>query len=362
MKAQHIVSMAAATVVAGWMVQAQAGENLAISLQLKWFPQAQFAGYFVAKEKGYYAEEGLDVTLLPIGDQSPIQTVVSGAVDFGTTWIADLLTAREKGLPVVHIAQMFQRSGFAMVALKSSGIENLCDIKGRSVGVWPSGNEYPAVALFRKCGLTSSLDARVADPDVTAVTYPFDPALVFPERVDLVSAMIYNEVNQIIGLGYELDKLDVWMLADEGINLLEDLVFTTEKVLNDPDYKGSGMSGREVAARLLRASLKGWADAVADQEGTVDNYVLPVCGNTCKGSGTRADARGHQLWQMREIAKLFEAGATARGCAGYLEPAAYEASVQLLLDQEILSKAPPAATVDYGPWEMATGKTGADCQ
>ena len=362
MKAKRIVTMAAAVFAAGWMTQAGAAEKLAVSLQLKWFPQAQFAGYFVAKEKGYYADEGLDVTLLPIGDQSPIQTVVSGAVDFGTTWIADLLTAREKGLPVVHIAQMFQRSGFAMVALKSSGIENLCDIKGRSVGVWPSGNEYPAVALFRKCGLTSSLDARVANPDVTAVTYPFDPALVFPERVDLVSAMIYNEVDQIVGLGYGLDQLNVWMLADEGINLLEDLVFTTEKVLNDPDYKGSGMSGREVAARLLRASLKGWDYAVNNQAETVEKYVLPVCGNTCKGSGTRSDAKSHQTWQMTEIAKLYQAGATAKGCPGYLEPAAYEASVQLLLDQKILSKAPPAATVDYGPWEMATGKTGADCK
>ncbi len=362
MKRKHLVAAMAAAVTAGWLFHAQAAEKLAVSLQLKWFPQAQFAGYFVAKEKGYYADEGLDVTLLPIGDQSPIQTVVSGAVDFGTTWIADLLTAREKGLPVVHIAQMFQRSGFTMVALKSSGIKDLCDIKGRSVGVWPSGNEYPAVALFRKCGLTSSLDPRVSNPDVIAVTYPFDPALVFPERVDMVSAMIYNEVDQIVGLGYSLDQLNVWMLADHGINLLEDLVFTTEQVLSDPDYKGSGMSGREVAARLLRASLKGWNYAVNHQQETVEKYVLPVCGNTCKGSGTRSDAKSHQTWQMKEIAKLYQAGATLKGCPGYLEPAAYQASVQLLLDQKILSKEPPANTVDYGPWEAATGKKAGDCQ
>ncbi|GBD42988.1 Riboflavin-binding protein RibY [bacterium HR40] len=355
-------SLAGAALACAVAAAPAAADTVPIALQLKWFPQAQFAGYFVAKDKGFYAEEGLDVTLLPIGDQSPIQTVVSGAADFGTTWIADLLAAREKGLPVVHIAQVFQRSGFAMVALKATGLKDLCDLEGRSVGVWPSGNEYPAVALFRKCGLTSSLDPTVSKPDVTAVTYPFDPALVFPDRVDVVSAMIYNEVDQIVGLGYDLDKLDVWLLPDQGINLLEDLIFTTERVLAAENYKGSGLSGREIATRLLRASLKGWAYAVAHQEETVENHVLPVCGNTCMGSGTRADARAHQIWQMREIAKLYAAGATERGCPGFLDPAAYAASVQLLVDQRILSEAPDARTVDYGPWQEATGKTVEACR
>jgi NitT/TauT family transport system substrate-binding protein len=339
-----------------------AQQNLVkVNLQLKWFPQAQFAGYFVAKERGFFKEEGLDVTLLPAGDQSPIQVVQSGAADFGTTWIADLLTAREKGIPVVLIAQMFQRSGFTLVALKSTGIKDLCkDMKGKSVGVWPSGNEYPAVALFRKCGLTSSLDAKASNPDVTAVSYPFDPALVFPNRVQLVSAMTYNEVDQIAGLGYDESKVDVFKLADEGINLLEDNIFTTERVLGTANFKNSGLSGREVAARLIRASLKGWDWAVKNQAETVEKYVLPFCGNTCKGSGTRSDAKGHQTWQMAEIAKLYNAGATTKGWAGFLVPADYQASVKLLKDQGILTKDPPRQTVDYGPWEQATGKKAAD--
>lgn len=339
-----------------------AQQNLVkVNLQLKWFPQAQFAGYFVAKERGFFRAQGLDVTLLPAGDQSPIQVVQSGAADFGTTWIADLLTARERGIPVVHIAQMFQRSGFTLVSLKSSNIKNLCaDMKGKSVGVWPSGNEYPAVALFRKCNLTSSLDPRASNPDVTAVSYPFDPSLVFPDKVQLVAAMTYNEVNQIAGLGYDETRVDVFKLADEGINLLEDLIFTSERVLNERNFKGSGLTGRQVAARLIRASIQGWNWAVANQAETVEKYVLPFCGNTCKGSGTRADAKGHQTWQMAEIAKLYNAGATTKGWAGFLVPADYQASVRLLREQGILTKDPPAATVDYGPWEAATGKRARD--
>ena len=328
-----------------------------VKLQLKWFPQAQFAGYFVAKAKGYYAAEGLDVSFLPSGDANPIKAVVGGAADFGTTWITDLLTQRAAGQKVVHIAQMFQRSGFTLVALKDSKINSVKDLKGKRVGVWPGGNEYPAIAVLKKYGMTSSLDSTAANPDVTAVTYPFDPALVFPDKVDAVSAMTYNEVNQIVGLGYGLDKLKVINLADEGVNLLEDLIFTTEKVLADPNFKGSGLSGREVAARLVRASIKGWDYAVKNQAEAV-NIVIPLCGNTCKGSGA-IDAKGHQTWQMREIAKLYNAGPTTRGLAGYLDPAAYAASVKLLRDQNILKAEPDRAAVDYAVWEQATGKKAA---
>ncbi|RIH87770.1 ABC transporter substrate-binding protein [Calidithermus roseus] len=351
-----------AVLVMGLASLGMAQQNLVkVNLQLKWFPQAQFAGFFVAKERGFFRAQGLDVTLLPAGDQSPIQVVQSGAADFGTTWIADLLVARERGIPVVHLAQIFQRSGFTLVALKSTGVKDLCkDLKGKSVGVWPSGNEYPAVALFRKCGLTSSLDPRAANPDVKAVSYPFDPSLVFPDKVQLVSAMTYNEVNQIAGLGYDESKVDVFKLADEGINLLEDLIFTTERVLNDRNFKGSGLTGRQVAARLIKASLQGWDWAVKNQAETVEKYVLPFCGNTCKGSGTRADAKGHQTWQMAEIAKLYNAGATTKGWAGFLVPADFQASVKLLRDQGILTKDPPRQVVDYGPWEEATGKKATD--
>ena len=329
----------------GW-----AQDLVPVKLQLKWFPQAQFAGYLVAQQKGFYAQEGLEVTLLPTGDQSPVQTVMAGAADFGTTWMADLLTAREKGLPVVHLAQIFQDSGFALVALKSSGITDPCQIAGKKVGVWPAGNEYPVLALLARCGLSSSLDRQASQPQVQIVTYPFDPALVFPKQVDLVSAMTYNELDQILGLGYSAEELTVFRLSELGILLPEDLIFSSERVLQNPNFKKSGLSGAEVATRLIRASLKGWDYAVAHQEETVREYVLPFCGNTCKGSGTRANALAHQTWQMAEVAKLYQAGRP-----GWLDPADYQAAVQLLRAQGILKQEPAAAVIDYGPWQAASG-------
>ncbi|MGI8747597.1 MAG: ABC transporter substrate-binding protein [Deinococcus sp.] len=347
--------LAAALLASSTTVQAQSRKLVPVKLQLKWFPQAQFAGFFVAQAKGYYKAEGLDVQLLPIGDQSPIQTVATGAADFGTTWITDLLTARAQGIPVVHIAQLFQKSGYTLVAPKSSNLKGPADFKGKRVGVWPSGNEYPAVALLKKYGLTTSLDSTVSNPSVQAVTYPFDPSIVFPDKVDLVSAMTYNEVDQIVGLGYPLDKLQVFHTSDYGINLLEDLMFSSARVLADKNFKGSGMSGKEVAARLVRASIKGWNYAVRNQKEAVGT-VLVQCGNTCKGSGSRASASGHQTWQMAEVAKLYNAGPTLKGMAGYLDPATYKANVALLRSLGILKAEPTAGAVDYSVWEAATGK------
>lgn len=345
----------AALLLALSLSSAGAQKTVNVKVQLKWFPQAQFAGFFVAQAKGFYKAEGLDVQFLPTGDQSPIQTVATGTADFGTTWITDLLTARQQGIPVVHIAQLFQKSGYTLVALKSAGLKTPADFKGKRVGVWPSGNEYPAVALLKKYGLTTSLDSTVSSPSVQAVTYPFDPSIVFPDKVDLVSAMTYNEVDQIVGLGYPLDKLQIFNASDYGINLLEDLMFTTEKTLANNNFKGSGMSGQEVAARLVRATLRGWNYAVKNQKEAVQT-VLVNCGNTCKGSGTRSSAASHQTWQMAEVAKLYSAGPTLKGRAGYLDPTTYKANVALLRSLGILKSDPSPAAVTYTVWQKATGK------
>ena len=138
-----------------------------------------------------------------------------------------MLVQREQGLNVVQIAQIYQNSGYRMVALNDSGIESFADLAGRTVGVWGSGNEFVAQAVFAAEDLTSDLDPTVTNPDVSAVVYAFDPSLVFPNEVEVASAMTYNELDQIVGLGYPLDTLSVLDPADIDAALLEDLIFTT---------------------------------------------------------------------------------------------------------------------------------------
>ncbi len=313
---------------------ASAQDLIEINFQSKWFPQAQFAGYFVAQDKGFYAEEGLTVNILDGGNVNPTVQVATGNADFGTDWVANMLAQREQGLDVVAIAQMFQASGYRMVALRSSGIEEIADMAGRKVGVWAFGNEFAAEAVFAAAGFTSNLDPTETNPDVDAVVYAFDPSLVFPNEVDVASAMTYNELDQIIGLGYELDVLSVLDPADIGADLLEDNIFTTPAVLASENFKGSGLSGREVAERFLRASIRGWEYAVENQEEAVQ-IVLAHCGETCAGSGSRQSPLIHQTWQMAETAKLVKP--TPDTVVGAIDRAAFERSVALLVEVGLLN-------------------------
>ena len=314
---------------------ASAQNMIDVTFQSKWFPQAQFAGYFVAQSKGFYEDEGLNVTVLDGGNVNPTVQVASGNADFGTDWIANMLVQREQGLNVVQIAQIYQKSGYRMVALKDSGIEALPDLAGRTVGVWGFGNEFVAQAVFAAEDLTSDLDPTVTNPDVNAVVYAFDPSLVFPDEVEVASAMTYNELDQIVGLGYPLDTLNVLDPADVDAALLEDLIFTTPELLENADFKGSGVSGHEVAERFLRATIKGWEYAVANQEEAV-SIVLESCGDTCAGSGSTQSPQIHQTWQMARVAELVSPEEGTQ--VGALNEDAFNRSVSLLNQVGLLAQ------------------------
>lgn len=307
-----------------------------VCFQSKWFPQAQFVGYFVAQAKGFYEEEGLEVTILDGGTVNPTVQVASGNCDFGTDWIANMLVQRDQGLEVTQIAQIYQTAGYRLVALADSGIESFADMAGRRVGVWAFGNEFAAAAVFAKADLLSDLDPTVTNPDVEAVVYAFDPALVFPDEVEVASAMTYNELNQIIGLGFPLDVLNVLDPADIGADLLEDLIFVNNDVLASSDFKGSGLSGREVAERFVRASIRGWEYA-AENEAESAAIVIAQCGDTCAGSGATQSPEIHQTWQTAEAVKLAVPSPDTE--VGSINRADWERSVETLVEVGLIENA-----------------------
>ena len=330
------VVLSLATLLLATLPAGFAQDLVDVCFQSKWFPQAQFAGYFVAQAKGFYEEEGLNVTILDGGNVNPTVQVASGNCDFGTDWIANMLVQRAQGLEVVQIAQIYQDSGYRMVALKDSGIEQFPDLAGRTVGVWGFGNEFVSQAIFDVEGMTSNLDPTVTSPDVNAVVYAFDPALVFPNEVDVASAMTYNELDQIVGLGYGLETLNVLDPADIGANLLEDLIFTTPELLASEDFKGSGLSGQEIAERFLRATIKGWQYAVDNQEEAVET-VISQCGDTCNGSGSTQSPQVHQTWQMARVAELVKPDADTQ--IGAIDQEAFDRSVALLVQVGLIDSA-----------------------
>lgn len=303
-----------------------------ITLQLKWVPQAQFGGYYVALDKGYYRQAGLDVTIKPGGPQiAPEQVVASGGADFGIDWLSALLAARDKGVNLVNVAQIYQATGMRLITFKSSGITNVRQLRGKKVGVWPSGNEYQFFALMNKLGFVP------ARKYVTVVGQTFTMDQFLQHQIDVAHAMTYNELGVVLEHGIPLSRLRVFNYNNLGIIVLEDGIFAKPAWLS---------SHRAAAVAFLRASIRGWQFAVAhpDIAGRISfNHTQP-------GTTTLA----HQVYMARNVAKLITYGPGAMHTVGYMSPAAFHTTWTILKQQGIISKAPVGAyTQQY--WQAAGG-------
>ena len=257
------------------------GDLTPVTLQLKWVPQAQFAGYYVALEKGYYKDEGLEVKIAPGGpDIVPEQQVANGTAQIGVDWVASLLPHIEQGMPLVQIAQIYQESGLLLVSKKESGINSPKDLAGKNVGNWMGGNEFEILALFDKYGF---------DPnkDLSFVKQAFTMDQFLSGDLDAASAMTYNEYHVVLESGVPASDLNVIDMNEEGVAMLEDNLFANKEWLED---------NKETAAKFLKASIKGWQDAIKDPEGAVDIIM--------KAAEEGSSTKEHQLTMMNEVAKL----------------------------------------------------------
>ena len=250
----------ATTILAGVMAAGAAGafaQDLdPLTFQLKWVNQGQFAGYLVAKDLGYYEEEGLDVTINPGGpDIAPEQVIAGGGADVITTWMAAALAARERGVPLVNIAQPFQGSALQLVCSEESGVTSTDDFPGKTLGVWFFGNEYPFYAWMAKLGL--STEGGEEGVEVLRQAFSADPLL--QGQADCISTMRYNEYKQILDAGIPEDTLTVFNYTDEGVGMLEDGLYVLEERLEDEEFV-------DQLVRFVRASKKGWEYAEANPE------------------------------------------------------------------------------------------------
>ena len=293
-----------------------------VTLQLKWVTQGQFAGYYVAKDKGFYEEEGLDVTILPGGpDIAPPQVIAGGGADVIVEWMPAALAAREKGLPLVNIAQPFKRSGMMLTCWADSGIETPADFPGHTLGVWFFGNEFPFLSWMNTLGIPTN-----GGPDgVTVLKQAFNVDPLLQRQADCISTMTYNEYGQVLDAGVGEDELVTFKYEDQGVATLEDGLYALEADLADPAFA-------DKMARFVRASMKGWKYA----EENPDEAAGIVLENDATGAQTEA----HQKRMMREIAKLTE------GSNGALAEEDYQRTVDTLLaggSDPVISKQPEGA-------------------
>lgn len=306
--------------LAAWGSMASAADE--VTLQLKWVTQAQFAGYYVALDKGFYEEEGLDVTIKPGGpDIAPAQVIAGGGADVVLDWMPSALASREKGLPLVNIAQPFKSSGMMLTCRKDAGIASPADFAGKTLGVWFFGNEYPFLSWMSKLGLATD----GSEGGVTVLKQGFNVDPILQGQAACVSTMTYNEYWQIIDAGLSPDDLVVFKYEEQGVATLEDGMYVLEENLNDPAFV-------EKMVKFVRASMKGWKWA----EENPDDAAMIVLDNDASGAQTEE----HQKRMMGEVAKL------TAGSNGALDPADYERTVASLLaggSDPVISKAPEGA-------------------
>lgn len=291
-----------------------------VNLQLQWFAQAQFAGYYAAKDLGYYEEQCLDVTILEGGvDIVPQTQLAQGNTDFAIAWVPKALASREQGALITNVAQVYQKSGTLQVAWADSGIKTPADFKGKKVGNWGFGNEFEVFAAITKAGL---------DPasDVELVQQQFDMQGLLKREIDAAEAMTYNEYAQLLeaknpdtGELYKPEDFTVISYEEQGVGMLQDAIWASQERLSDPAYQ-------DMTQRFVTASLKGWIHCRDNAE---------ECASIVTANGSKLGA-SHQLWMMNEVNKLVWPSPAG---IGVLDPVKWSQTVEISLGTKNLEAA-----------------------
>lgn len=307
------------------------GAMTPVKFVLQWVPDSQFAAYFAAIDQGYFTAQGLDVTIVNGGpDVNPMTVVASGGAQMGQTWVPKMLASREGGTDLVDIAQLFQRSGTLEISFKDKNLNSIADLKGKKVGTWLGGNEPELYADLTKNGIDPT------NPnDVTIVKQGFDMSQILtgeqnasdPNGIDAAEAMIYNEYAQVLeatnpktGKLYTPDDLNVINFNDDGVGMLQDMIFASAKWL------ATG-SNADVATKFLVASYKGWIYC-RDNEAACVQSVLK--------HGSQLGA-SHQTWMLNEVNALIWPSPDG---IGMLDTAAWNQTVDIAVKYGVLKGKP----------------------
>ena len=308
---------------------AECTELTPVSLQLQWFVQAQFGGYYAAKDLGFYEEQCLDVTILEGGVDIVPQTVLAqGGADYAISWVPKALASREQGAGIVDVAQVYRTSGTLQVSWADSNITTAADLKGKKVGNWGFGNEYELFAGMTKAGL---------DPanDVELVQQQFDMQALLNREIDAAEAMTYDEYAQVLesvnpdtGELYQPADFNVINWNTEGTAMYQDAIWASEERLADAAYQ-------DTTQRFVTASLKGWIHCRDNAQ---------ECADIITANGSKLGA-SHQLWMMNEVNKLIWPSAMG---IGVIEPELWAQTVSVSLNTKnlegatIITAEPPA--------------------
>ncbi|MDR3641966.1 MAG: ABC transporter substrate-binding protein [Humidesulfovibrio sp.] len=309
---------------------AQAGELASASLVLQWQPQAQFAGFYVAEAKGFYREAGVDLTLIPGGqDVVASKLLAKGRAQFATMFLATGIERRAEGLPVVDLAQLVQRSALMLITRKDSGIREPKDLDGKRVGLWDNEFQLQPRALFQRLGIHPKI-----------ISQSSTLGLFLRGGVDAASGMWYNEYHTLLASGLDPEDLRVFFYRDLGLNFPEDGIYTLENTL---------ATNPALCRAVVTASLRGWEYAFAHPE-----EALGIVLGRMRAAHVPV-SRAHQRFMLARMRDVMLPAKPGDPALGTLERADYEHVAQTLTAQRFIKKAPPFEQFSVGRDFLAGG-------
>ncbi len=279
-----------------------------------WIPQAQFAGYFMAYEKGIYKKYGIDLTIFTGGPKNSSAALIEkGKVDFASLWLTNAIQLREKGIKVVNITQAINKSALMLVAKKSSGIKKPEDMNGKKIGIWGGDFQIQPMAFFKKYNL-----------NVRPITQGSSLNLFLMDGVDVTSAMWYNEYHTILNTGLNPDELTTFFFSDYGLNFPEEGIYCLESTFNnDP----------ELCKNFVKATLEGWRLAFEKED-----EALAIVLRYMKKEKFPVNL-AHETWMLHRMKDLIFPNKSNKQF-GILSEKDYKFVAEKLLENGLIKKIP----------------------
>ncbi len=283
---------------------------------LQWTHQAQFAGYYMAQEKGIYTDRGLDVTILRGGpDRDQGEYLRDGRADFATRWLVSALKDASQGIAVRNIAQVVNRSNAVLIAWKDRGITGVHDLDGRRVGVWQGQFRPPFIAFFQAHGI---------EPRIVQQNYSIN--LFLQRGVDACGAMYYNEYHMIFQAGIDMEELVVFSLVSTDMPFPEDGIYCLQTTLENRP---------QVCRAMAEASLEGWKYAADHPEETLD--IVMQYARAAKAPANRP----HMRWMLTVMLSSIFPEYVGDWETGLLSRNDYSRTVDMLTAHGMITDAPP---------------------
>lgn len=287
-----------------------AATKQAVKLTLSYVPNVQFAPFYVALDKGYFAAEGLDVSF----DYSTVNDVLAlvgqGKIQFAAAGGDEVLQARAAGVPVTYITTVYQKYPIALAALKDKNIKSVTDLKGKSIGIpGPYGSNYIGLKVLLNA-------AKLTEQDVTEQSIGFTQREALAAgKVDAAMVFSMNEPVQLEKAGVAVDKIEVSSIY----NLASVGLATSESVI---------AQNPELVQKIVRAMQHGLKDTIANPDAAFDSTIKVA-------PDAKGDNPDLQRAVLKETVKYLSNDSVKGQPIGYSDPKLWENTAQFLFDNKL---------------------------